>query len=80
MEDALARVEWIGRRDMAEALLKSIQPDDPESFKSEIFDIGDNVRLSIVVSSAELGQMRATMDDILACLSAVEGSLGVLEE
>tara|TARA_B100000035_G_scaffold199135_1_gene170160 strand:+ start:156 stop:398 length:243 start_codon:yes stop_codon:yes gene_type:complete len=80
MEDALARVEWIGRRDMAEALLKSIQPDDPESFKSEIIDIGDNVRLSIVVSSAELGQMRATMDDILACLSAVEGSLGVLEE
>ena len=80
MEDALARVEWIGRRDMAEALLKSIQPDDPESFKSEIVEIGDNVRLSIVVSSAELGQMRATMDDILACLSAVEGSLGVLEE
>tara|TARA_B100001113_G_scaffold218891_3_gene179543 strand:- start:3730 stop:3972 length:243 start_codon:yes stop_codon:yes gene_type:complete len=80
MEDALARVEWIGRRDMAEALLKSIQPDDPESFKSEIIEIGDNVRLSIVVSSAELGQMRATMDDILACLSAVEGSLGVLEE
>ena len=80
MEDALARVEWIGRRDMAEALLKSIQPDDPESFKSEIVDIGDNVRLSIVVSSAELGQMRATMDDILACLSAVEGSLRVLEE
>ena len=80
MEDALARVEWIGRRDMAEALLKSIQPDDPESFKSEIIEIGDNVRLSIVVSSAELGQMRATMDYILACLSAVEGSLGVLEE
>lgn len=80
MEDALARVEWIGRRDMAEALLKSIQPDDPESFKSEIIEIGDNVRLSIVVSSAELGRMRATMDDILACLSAVEGSLGVLEE
>lgn len=80
MEDALARVEWIGRREMAEALLKSIQPDDPESFKSEIIEIGDNVRLSIVVSSAELGQMRATMDDILACLSAVEGSLGVLEE
>ncbi|DAC47332.1 MAG TPA: hypothetical protein HA308_02090 [Candidatus Thalassarchaeaceae archaeon] len=80
MEDALARVEWIGRRDMAEALLKSIQPDDPDSFKSEIIEIGDKVRLSIVVSSAELGQMRATMDDILACLSAVEGSLGVLEE
>ena len=80
MEDALARVEWIGRRDMAEALLKSIQPDDPESFKSEIIEMGDNVRLSIVVSSAELGQMRATMDDILACLSAVEGSLVVLEE
>ena len=80
MEDALARVEWIGRRDMAEALLKSIQPDDPDSFKSEIIEIGDKVRLSIVVSSAELGQMRATMDDILACLSAVEGSLVVLEE
>tara|TARA_B100000676_G_scaffold277303_1_gene298865 strand:- start:364 stop:606 length:243 start_codon:yes stop_codon:yes gene_type:complete len=78
MEGAMARVDWIGDKDMAEALLKSIQPDDPDSFKSEITEIDIGVRLSIFVSSSDLGQMRATIDDILACLSAVEGSLGAL--
>ena len=76
----MARVDWIGDKDMAEALLKSIQPDDPDSFKSEITEIDIGVRLSIFVSSSDLGQMRATIDDILACLSAVEGSLGALED
>ena len=80
MEDALAVVEWVGGRAKAEALLRSIKPDDPGSFSSEISGDGDKVRLTIVVSTAELGQLRATMDDILACLSAVEGSLLALEE
>tara|TARA_B100000575_G_scaffold83920_1_gene66079 strand:+ start:12591 stop:12833 length:243 start_codon:yes stop_codon:yes gene_type:complete len=80
MEGARARVDWIGEKDMAEALLKSIQPDDPDSFRSEITEVDIGVRLSIFVSSSDLGQMRATIDDILACLSAVEGSLGALED
>ena len=80
MKDAIARVIWTGSKDVAENLLESIMPDDPESFESEIVESGDGVSLTILVSSSELSKLRATVDDILACLSAVEGSLEVLGE
>lgn len=80
MEDAVARVVWTGSRGVAENLLESIMPDDPDSFQSEIVKSGDGVSLTILVSSSELSELRATVDDILACLSAVEGSLEVLSE
>ena len=80
MGDAVARVVWMGSREMAENLLESIMPDDPESFESEIVVSEDGVSLTILISSSELSELRATVDDILACLSAVEGSLEVLGE
>ena len=80
MEDATARVVWTGSRDVAENLLESIMPDDPGSFESEIVEDDDGVSLVIVVSSSELSELRATVDDILACLSAIEGSLEALSE
>jgi len=80
MEDAVARVVWTGSRGFAENLLESIMPDDPDSFESEIVESEDGVSLTILVSSSELSELRATVDDILACLSAVEGSLEVLGE
>ena len=80
MEDAVARVVWKGSREVAENLLESIMPDDPESFESEIVESEDGVSLTILISSSELSKLRATVDDILACLSAVEGSLEVLGE
>tara|TARA_B100000214_G_C23949542_1_gene619735 strand:- start:297 stop:545 length:249 start_codon:yes stop_codon:yes gene_type:complete len=80
MEDAVARLVWTGSRDLAENLLESIMPDDPDSFASEIVELGDEVSLTILVTSSELSELRATVDDILACLSAVEGSLEVLGE
>ena len=80
MENATARIVWTGSRDVAENLLESIMPDDPESFESEIVESGDRVSLTILISSSELSELRATVDDILACLSAVEGSLEVLGE
>jgi len=80
MEDAVARVVWTGSRGVAENLLESIMPDDPDSFESEIVESEDGVSLTILVSSSELSELRATVDDILACLSAVEGSLEVLSE
>lgn len=80
MEDAVVRVVWTGSKGMAENLLESIMPDDPDSFESEIVESGDGVSLTILVSSSELSELRATVDDILACLSAVEGSLEVLGE
>ena len=80
MEDAVARLVWTGSRGVAENLLESIMPDDPDSFESEIVESEDGVSLTILVSSSELSELRATVDDILACLSAVEGSLEVLGE
>ena len=80
MGDAVARVIWTGSRELAENLLESIMPDDPESFESEIVESEDGVSLTILISSSELSELRATVDDILACLSAVEGSLEVLGE
>ena len=80
MGDAVARVVWTGSREVAENLLESIMPDDPESFESEIVVSEDGVSLTILISSSELSELRATVDDILACLSAVEGSLEVLGE
>jgi len=80
MGDAVARVVWTGSREVAENLLESIMPDDPESFESEIVESEDGVNLTILISSSELSELRATVDDILACLSAVEGSLEVLGE
>ena len=80
MGDAVALVVWTGSREVAENLLESIMPDDPESFESEIVVSEDGVSLTILISSSELSELRATVDDILACLSAVEGSLEVLGE
>ena len=80
MGDAVARLVWTGSREVAENLLESIMPDDPESFESEIVESDDGVSLTILISSSELSELRATVDDILACLSAVEGSLEVLGE
>ena len=80
MGDAVARVVWTGSREVAENLLESIMPDDPESFESEIVESEDGVILTILTSSSELSELRAPVDDILACLSAVEGSLEVLGE
>ena len=78
MEDAVARVVWTGPREVAETLLESIRPDDPGFFESEILEAGEGVSLTIVASSSDLSELRATIDDILACLSAVEGSLEAL--
>ena len=80
MGDAVASIVWTGSREVAENLLESIMPDDPESFESEIVESGDGVSLTILISSSELSELRSTVDDILACLSAVEGSLEVLGE
>lgn len=80
MEHATARIVWTGYRELAENLLESIIPDDSDSFEAEIVGPGDVVSLTILVTSSELSELRATIDDILACLSAVEASLEVLGE
>ena len=70
-------VIWRGREDDAEALLKAITPDDGGTFTAEIHKEDDVASLQIVVEADSLRNMRATIDDILACLSAAESALHV---
>ena len=72
-------IVWIVHRDRAEALLAAISPDDPGDFKVRISGGGDKVEFRIVVESTSLKQSRSTVDDILACLSAADSGLDVLE-
>ena len=54
-------------------------PDDPEDFEASLEGDGEYVELRIIVRSENLRKARATVDDILACLSAAESGLGAIE-
>ena len=79
MGGAVAEFVWIGARERAEILLASIEPDDQEFVQGEIADTDEGAELRIRVESGTLSEARSTMDDILACLSAVESSLVALD-
>ena len=69
MGDAVARVVWTGSREVAENLLESIMPDDPESFESEIVESEDGVSLTILISSMIIQRY---------CNTALDFSISVL--
>jgi len=75
-----ASIIWIGEMERGKALLAAISPDDPEDFSVEFIEEGDRSQLRIAVSSGGLGQSRASVDDILACLAAAESGLDSLGE
>tara|TARA_B100001250_G_scaffold242758_1_gene208637 strand:+ start:897 stop:1142 length:246 start_codon:yes stop_codon:yes gene_type:complete len=79
MGEVIAEFVWTGAHERAEILLASIEPDDQEFFEGEIVDIGGGAELRIRVEARGLSEARSTMDDILACLSAVEASLVALD-
>jgi|TARA_B100000287_G_C20631850_1_gene780116 hypothetical protein len=68
------QIIWSGTKEMAESLMLSIGPDDPESFEMEIIQEEDVSKLIISIKSENLSTVRYTVDDILSCLSAVEAS------
>ena len=68
-------VVWRGTENDAEALLGAISPDDTTTFIAEIKKGGDDALLKIVVEAESLRSMRATINDILACLSAAESAI-----
>ena len=70
---------WTGSKERGEALLAAISPDDPDDFTVKLSDSGDSTELRIEVTMDGLGRSRATVDDILACLSAAESGLNSLE-
>ncbi len=75
MGNTQVSIVWNGERSRAESLLAAISPDDPEDFDVELAGNGEIVELRISVHANGLGRSRATVDDILACLSAAESGL-----
>lgn len=71
---------WIGPRERGQALLIAVTADDPEFFDVRLNDLeNNNVELVIQVDAENIASLRSTMDDLLACLSAVESSLDVIQ-
>ena len=58
-------------------LKASISVDDPDAFSIEM-DL-DALEMRIVVQSENMRTLRNTMDDILACIAAVEATLEEIE-
>ena len=79
MAKTATSVVWRGGRERGEALLAAIYPDDPDDFSAELVQNGDSVELKITIESDGLGQSRATVDDILACLAAAESGLDSID-
>ena len=79
MGEVVAEFVWTGTHERAEILLASIEPDDQEFFEGEIVNTDGGAELRIRVEARGLSEARSTMDDILACLSAVEASLVALD-
>ena len=80
MAMATCEARWIGDRERAHALLSAIEADDPGMFTAEIANLGDNrVVLTISVTADSITSLQSTMDDLLACLSAVEVSLDAIQ-
>ena len=65
-------INWKGNEVDANALLQSIIPDDSDLFIANIEHDGTNHILMIRIEADSLRQLRATADDVLACLAAAE--------
>ena len=71
-----ATLEIAGEADHLGALLRAIAPDDPDSFSGSIEDeVGGGALLVIEVHAPNMRTLRATLDDLLACLAAAEAGL-----
>ncbi len=79
MGKVTASILWTGSKERGEALLAAISPDDPDDFTVELLDFSDSVKLRIEVTTDGLSRSRASVDDILACLSAAESGLDSLD-
>ncbi len=71
---------WEGSQSRAEALLAGISVDDPDTFNAKIVEKNGLWELRILVEGASLKNVRSTVDDLLACLSAIESTLNAINE
>ena len=79
MESVSTTLEINGSRGHIEALLAGISADDPDTFDAKIIQNKEDFQLKIVVSGENLATVRSTVDDLLACLGAIEATLNTLQ-
>ena len=79
MESVSTTLEINGSRSHIEALLAGISADDPDTFDAKIIQNKEVFQLKIVVSGENLATVRSTVDDLLACLGAIESTLNSLK-
>ena len=80
MESVATTLVLNGSRSHIEALLAGISADDPDTFSAEIKEIEGTWQLRIKVVGESLGSVRSTVDDLLACLGALESTLNAINE
>lgn len=79
-DDFEATLSWTGSPEDVRILMTSLAIDDPDAFVVESVKIDENsAELRLTVVSKDPGRLRATMDDLMACLSAAEAALGSAE-
>ncbi len=68
-----------GSKSHVDALLAGISADDPDTFEAKIIENEGGFQLRILVVGENLTTVRNTVDDLLACLGAIESTLNSLE-
>jgi hypothetical protein len=71
---------WTGSQSRADALLAGISADDPGTFSAEVIENNGQWELKILVIGDSLRNVRSTVDDLLACLGAIESTLNAINE
>ena len=79
MKSVSTTLEMTGSRSHIEALLAGISADDPDTFDAKIIKNKEDFQVKIVVSGENLATVRSTVDDLLACLGAIESTLNSLQ-
>ncbi len=80
MSSVSTTLVWEGSQSRAEALLAGISADDPDTFSAKIVEKNGLWELRIMVEGESLKNVRTTVDDLLACLSAIESTLNAINE
>ena len=79
MESVSTTLTINGSKSHIDALFAGISADDPDTFEAKIIENEGGFQLRILVVGENLTTVRNTVDDLLACLGAIESTLNSLE-
>ena len=80
MSSVSTTLVWTGSQSRADSLLAGISADDPGTFSAEVIENNGQWELKILVIGDSLRNVRSTVDDLLACLGAIESTLNAINE